>query len=259
MVSRNEKRYSVKQLSKLAGVSIRTLHYYDEIGLLKPAFRSEKGYRYYQRRELFLLQQIRFYRELDFPLQEIKEIMDDPDFDLISALEFHRRQLREKSAHLRKLMETIDKTIEELTETEGKTMKDTDIYAGFKPEDIAGVREEVIERWGEEELLETEGRIRKMGKEGWKDARRRGEEIDRRIAALMDLDPADVKVQQAIQQHFEYMNTFYEVSKERYRGLAQLYIEDERFTAHYEKTATGLADYIHRAINVFCDNDLQVK
>ncbi len=259
MVSKTEKRYSVKQLSKLAGVSIRTLHYYDEIGLLKPAFRSEKGYRYYQRRELFLLQQIRFYRELDFPLQEIKEILEDPDFDLIQALEFHRRQLKEKSAHLRKLLATIDKTIKALTETEGNTMKDTDIYAGFKPEDVPGMRQEVIERWGEKELLDTERRIRNLGKKGWEDARKRGEEIDRLIAGLMNLDPAETKVQRAISLHFEYMNTFYEVSKERYRGLAQMYIDDERFTAHYEKTAVGLANYIHRAINVFCDNDLQVK
>jgi len=127
--------YSVKQLSKLAGVSVRTLHHYDRIGLLKPAFRSEKGYRFYERAELLQLQQILFYKELDFPLKEIGEIINNPNFDLITALEFHKNQLKLRSTRLAELLATIEKTIIEL-KTKNEVMKDNEIYKGFTAEEV---------------------------------------------------------------------------------------------------------------------------
>ena len=119
--------YSVKQLSKLAGVSVRTLHHYDRIGLLKPAFRSDKGYRFYGRNELLQLQQILFFKELDFPLKEIREIINDPNFDLVSALEFHKKQLLLRSKRLDELLATIEKTILINLKTKNEVMKDHEI------------------------------------------------------------------------------------------------------------------------------------
>ena len=181
--------YSVKQLSKLAGVSVRTLHHYDRIGLLKPAFRSEKGYRFYGKKELLQLQQILFYKELDFPLKEIGEIINNPDFDLIEALEFHKEQLILRSKRLDELLTTIEKTIIEL-KTKNEVMKDHEMYKGFSEEEMKSMRTEVAQRWGKDKLLEAEDRIRKMGLEGWEDTKKKGEEISRLLADLMDFAPS---------------------------------------------------------------------
>lgn len=246
-------KYSVKQLSKLAGISIRTLHHYDQIGLLQPAFRSEKGYRYYQKAELLRLQQILFYRELGFPLKAITEILNDPDFDLIKALEFHRKELNKQALRMQQLLVTIDKTIHEL-KNKKEMMKDKELYEGFTPEEVKKMRKEVADRWGEKQLLETEERIRQLGIDDWQDNKKKGEEITQLIADLMDLDPDHAQVQQAIGLYHKHLNFFYEVTKERYRGLAKMYTEDERFKAHYEKFRTGLADYMYKAISFYCDN-----
>ncbi|MDN5203708.1 MerR family transcriptional regulator [Fulvivirgaceae bacterium BMA10] len=249
--------YSVKQLSKLAGVSVRTLHHYDRIGLLKPAFRSEKGYRYYGRTELLTLQQILFYKELDFPLKEIAAIMNDTSFDLLTALEFHKQELKKRSDRLEKLLATIDKTIVEL-KNKNEMMTDKEIYEGFSEEEVRAMKQEVAERWGEEQLTESEERIRKLGKDGWKDTKEKGEEINQLLADLMDLQPSDERVQKAIALHHQYMNTFYEVSKEGYRGLGKMYVEDARFTAYYEKYRKGLAMFIHQAIEVYADSEIKM-
>ena len=251
-------KYSVKQLSKLAGVSVRTLHHYDRIGLLKPAFRSEKGYRYYAREELLLLQQVLLYRELGFTLKAIDEIIHDPAFDLIQALQSHRRELEKRIKDTRQLLQTIDNTIVALkNETEMLTYKD--LYQGFSPEKADAMRKEVAERWGEEKLNEVEERLRKLGRDGWNDLQKKGEEISHMLAELMDLDPQSVPVQEAIALHFKHLNAFYEVTESRYRGLAKMYVEDERFTAHYDAYRKGLATFMLPAIEHFCDNGLKVS
>ena len=246
-------KYSVKQLSKLAGVSIRTLHHYDQIGLLRPAFRSEKGYRYYQHSELLRLQQILFYRELGFQLNAVAEILNDPDFDLIKALQFHRRELHKQADRVQQLLVTIDKTIHKL-KNEKVIMEDKELYAGFTAEEVKKMRAEVTQRWGEKQLLETEARIRQLGADGWQDNKKKGEEITQLLADLMDLDPGHAQVQEAIGLYHKHLNFFYEVTKERYRCLAKMYTEDERFKAHYEKYRTGKADYLYKAIGIYCDN-----
>ena len=247
------KKYTVKALSKLAGISVRTLHHYDKIGLLQPSSRTEKGYRIYERADLLRLQQILFYKELDFSLKEIKAILEDPSFDLIAALEFHKTQIRQRSSRLQELLKTIDKTIAEL-KNQITMLTDKELYEGFNEKEVKAMRKEVIRRWGEKELLEVEERIRKMSKEGWQDVKQKGEEINQLLADLMDHPPADAKVQEAIALHHRHLCHYYEVSEERYRGLGKMYVEDERFKAHYDKYRPGLADFIQKAITVFCDN-----
>jgi DNA-binding transcriptional MerR regulator len=121
--------YTVKEVVAMSGVSVRTLHFYDEIGLLKPAFHGANGYRFYREEELLRLQQILFYRELGFELKQIKEVLDRPDFEKIAALESHRKVLQEELTRTRTLVETIDKTIEHLKGE--KTMKSEELFAGF--------------------------------------------------------------------------------------------------------------------------------
>lgn len=249
--------YSVKQLSKLAGVSVRTLHHYDRIGLLKPAFRSEKGYRFYERKELLQLQQILFYKELDFPLKEIGEIINNPDFDLINALEFHKKELFLRSKRLSELLATIEKTIIEL-KTKNEVMKDIEIYKGFTEAEMKSMKTEVAQRWGKDKLVESENRIRKMGEQGWEDTKNKGEEISQLLAELMDFAPSDPKVQKAIDVHHRFTNQFFDVSLEGYRGLGKMYVEDERFNSHYEKYRPNLASFIQAAINIYCDNDRKI-
>ena len=106
--------YTVKKVAEMSGVSVRTLHFYDEAGLLRPAYIGANGYRFYEASQLLTLQQILFYRELGFELKHIKNVLDRPDFDKVVALESHRRVLRKNLAHTRKLIQTIDKTIERL-------------------------------------------------------------------------------------------------------------------------------------------------
>lgn len=244
-------KYSVKELAQLAKISVRTLHHYDEIGLLKPAFRSDKGYRFYDRKQLLMLQQILFYKELGFSLRDINTVINDPNFDLIAALHSHKKKLKNQAKNLKRLINTIDKTIEELNKNE--IMKDSEIYEGFNPEQVPSIKQEVINRWGDKELKAVEERIRQMGKTGWKETKEKGEEIDQLLADLMDLNPSCDQVQEAIGLHFRHMNLFYEVSKERYLGLGKMYTADERFKNHYEAYRAGLADFIYEGIKVYCE------
>src|SRR5688572_5880028 len=139
--------YTVKQLSDLAGVSVRTLHYYDEIGLLKPTSVAANGYRYYGDEALFRLQQILFYREMDLELLQIKALMDDPGFDLVAALQAHRQALEAKIERLRTLMTTLDGTILHLVGEVNMSKKK--IFKGFSEEKQKQYEQEAIKQYGE--------------------------------------------------------------------------------------------------------------
>lgn len=254
----NRTAYSVKQLAQLAGVSIRTLHYYDKVGLLRPARRAESRYRYYSKEELYRLQQILFYKELDYSLKDIARILDDPDFDLINSLRDHKRELMKRSGRLRQLLDTIDKTILSLKNKEGM-ITDEEIYAGFAKEEVPEIKKEVAERWGADKLEATENNIRKMSKTEWAEVQQEGEEISRWLANLMHLEPSAAEVQRVVKEHHRYMNQFYTIGIPAYRGLGNMYVTDERFKGYYENFREGLAGFLNKAIRVFCDNDLEVK
>src|SRR5512135_267261 len=130
--------YTVQQLARMAGVSVRTLHHYDHIGLLKPSARTAAGYRLYGEADLLRLQQILFFRELDFPLADIQAILDDPGFDQVKALRDHRQLLQHEADRLGRLLKTIEQTISRLTEDNMTMtpMTDEELYEGFTPEQI---------------------------------------------------------------------------------------------------------------------------
>jgi len=252
------KAYTVHQLAEMAGVSVRTLHHYDQIGLLKPSSRTEKGYRQYAQADLLRLQQILFYRELDFPLREIQRALDEPGFDPVKALRAHRRELERRAGRLERLLNTIDKTILKLTE-ETMTLTDDELYAGFTKEERETYPREAEERYGGEQVRQSVERARKLTKAQWAMQKKEGEEVPRLLAARMDKDPGDPEVQALIARHCATIKVFYEVTAEIYRGLGQMYVDDPRFRANYDRFKPGLADFMKLAMEYYAGHTLAKK
>jgi DNA-binding transcriptional MerR regulator len=175
------KTYSVKKLSSLAGVSVRTLHHYDRLGLLKPSVRTEARYRLYGEKELIRLQQILFYKELDFPLQEIRQVLEDPDFDLVTALKSHKTALKDRRDRLTTLLGTIDKTISKL-KGEQIMVTDEELYAGFPKEQAEAYRQEAAAKYGAKVVEDSENNLRKMTKADWANEKGEAEDIARTLA-----------------------------------------------------------------------------
>jgi DNA-binding transcriptional MerR regulator len=249
--------YTVSRLAKMAGVSVRTLHHYDEIGLLVPAQRSPAGYRLYREADLLRLQQVLFFRELDFPLDDIRRILDDPGFDYLAALEKHRRLLHGRAARIGRLLNTIDRTIARLTENDmDDKVTDKELYAGFTKEQRQRYEREVREQYDPDLVAESNRRVRNMTKTQWQALQVEGEEVHLVLAGLMDRPVNDPEVQAAIARHYAMMNQFYPVSAEIYRGLGQLYITNDEFRAFYDNIRPGLADFMQPAMAYYADHTL---
>lgn len=251
---RKYKEYTVHSLAKLAGISVRTLQYYDSIGLLKPSKRTDADYRIYMDKDLLKLQQILFYRELDFPLEDIKNMVNSKKFNTVRALENHRKMLLDKSARTESLVANIDRTIKHLKE---KTMlKDEELYEGFTKEEIKQFKDyekEAQQRWDPEMVKESQKRVRSMSKEQWQKVKQEGEDNTKFLASLINKDPASKEVQDAITKHYAHLNNFYTPNLQMYKGLGELYVTDDRFRAHYDRYVKGLADFIKKAIDVFVE------
>ncbi len=249
--------YTVKQLGKLAGVSARTLHFYDEIGLLRPATRTASGYRLYGERELLILQQIMFFRQLDVPLEEIRCVLADPKFDQARALRRHRELLQAQAGRLGQLIETIDKTLHMLEGT--MTLSDAELYAGFSQEQIDRYKRESREAYGVEVVEESERRAKGMSKGQWQAVRDEGDAVTRGLAGLMDRPVDDPEVQALIARHYKWVCTFWTPDAAAYTGLGQLYTDNPEFRANYDKYAVGLADFLREAMAYYAEHELAGK
>jgi DNA-binding transcriptional MerR regulator len=247
--------YSVSRLAEIARVSVRTLHYYDEIGLLRPSNRSKAGYRQYSRQDLMRLQQILFYRELGLPLMEIRGILDDEAFDPVNSLKNHRTGLIARRERLDKLIATVDQTIIQITE-EKMTISDEELFAAFTPEQAERYREEAEERWGKERVEQTEQELKKLSKYEWEKVQEEGGLVAQKLASLMDRPVEDPDVQQAIARHHAWIENFYPAPADVYRGLGQMYAEHPEFRAFYDRFAEGLADFMQMAMAYFADEEL---
>jgi DNA-binding transcriptional MerR regulator len=247
--------YTVSSLARLAGVSARTLRYYDEIGLLTPSARTESGYRQYDQEDLLRLQQILFYRELEMPLIEIRDILADEDFNPIEALRSHREGLLARSDRLLRLIAAVDSSIEQLEEGQMR-LSDEELFAAFSPEQSDRYRKEAREQYGDARVEETENRLRKLSKEQWKKVQAEGGQVAKQIASLMDQPIETPEVQEAIARHHTWIEHFYQAPASVYRGLGQMYVEHPEFRAFYEQYAPGLADYMKRAMEFFADTQL---
>lgn len=244
--------YAIKQLARIANVSVRTLHHYDEIGLLRPKREKRNNYRLYDSRDLLILQQILFFRELDLPLDKIKQIISSPSFDIKKALLEHKRLIELKKRRLTALAKTIDQTIINISK---KNMDEKQLYDAFGDEDYKKYAHEVEKRWGQTEAYrQSQEKMRKMSKADMDRIKKEGEDLMRDIAAKMELGPKNTEVQSLIQKHYDNLRYFYEPNLEMYRCMANMYVDDQRFTAYFEKFATGLAGFMREAIFFFCDS-----
>lgn len=244
--------YTVKAVADTAGISIRTLHHYDEIGLLRPASLSPAGYRLYGREDLERLQQVLFFRELGFSLKEIKEILDSPHFDRKQALTSHRRLLLEHKRRLERLIESVDQSIGAIER--GETMSESEMFEVFDRKQLEEWREEARQNWGSENVDESWRRASKYTKEDWTKIQAEGQEYTVAIAGLMDRNPADPEVQRQVGRHFKLINDrFYTCTPDVFRGLGEMYVQDSRFAEFYEKVKPGLADFMRQAMAVYAD------
>ncbi len=246
--------YTVKQMAEMSGVSVRTLHHYDEIGLLSPAGRSAAGYRKYSEEDVEKLQQILFFKELGFELGEIAKITGSPDFDRRSALADHKMVLLKKMDRIKAIIKTIDKTMESLER--GNKMNKKEMFGAFDEKTIEEYRKEARARYGEK-AVECERRTAKYAKDDWRAIQDEYAVIYRVIGDMMlkGADPASAAVQEQIGRHYSIINEkFYSCTPEIFRGLGELYVSDARFTAFYENIEKGLAEYMRRAMAAYCDN-----
>ena len=241
--------YSLVELARLAGVTERTLRYYDQIGLLKPRGRSAGGARRYGRDELLRLQQILLYRTLGYSLEHIGAILDDPSFDLLESLLRQREKLQAEQQHMEQLVGLIDKTIEAMND-KSKPLSDRDLYEGLSQEKIDAYRTEAEQRWGDE-FQNSEEHIRQMSKAEVQALKREGEQIVGKLAQMMRLTPEDATVQKTVSEYYNHLNKWNATDKERFRALADMYVEDDRFRAYYDKRAQGLAEWLREAIRKF--------
>ena len=240
--------WSVGEVARTAGVTVRTLHHYDRIGLLRPSARTPSGYRSYHRRDLERLQRILGYRELGFSLEEIAAVLDG-ESDAVAHLRRQRDLLVGRIARLQRMLATLDRTMEARRMGINLTPEEMLEVFGHDPTRYA---EEAEQRWGDTDAYrESRRRTASYTKDDWKAMGAEAGAITQRLAAAMAAGlPADSpEAMDAAQAHREHISRwFYECSTQMHVGLAQMYLADPRFTANYEDVAPGLAQYVHDAI-----------
>jgi MerR family transcriptional regulator, thiopeptide resistance regulator len=239
--------YSVKKLADLAGISVRTLHYYDKVDLLKPQSYGENGYRKYGEKELLRLQQILFFRELDFSLDEIKEIINRPDFDVLNSLETHRKRLTGKIRRLNSLIKTIGNTILNL---KGELkMKEEEYYKGFSREQQEKYEREIRERYGNSALDESKRRMKGWNKTDYQKVQAEGDQIFTAIRDNMSKGADSPEVQKQIQALYEWLNHFYTCNHEMLLGLGHMYNDHPDFVKMWKtKYHENMPEFLLQAI-----------
>ncbi len=243
--------YTVKQLADLASVSPRTLHYYDEIGLLSPSSYGQNGYRYYDEEAVLRLQQILFFRELDFSLAELRIIIDGPAFDTLDVLQAHRRALRQRIGRLNELIHTIDRTVLHLKGT--IKMAITDFFAGFDEAQQERYEQEIAQKFGAIQLNESRQRWGGYTAEQKASVMAEGQAIYLDLVGLLDRSPASPEVQQIIARWHQHIRNFYEPTIAILQGLGHAYAEDPAFAAFYRRIHPDLAEFLRTSIVHYCE------
>jgi DNA-binding transcriptional MerR regulator len=250
--------YTVKQLAKMSGVTVRTLHFYDEVGLLKPASYGANGYRYYEQKQLLVLQQILFFRELGFELKQIHRVLGRPDFDQLAALASHRQVLLKDLNRARRLLQTIDKTIEHL---KGKQkMKDNEMYWGFSHKKQTEHEQYLIDRYGDKmktSIAESHKKTKKWTKADWERAGQEFDQICRDLAGLIgrQLTANSNEAQNMVRRHYQWLKHFWIPTQESYSGHAQLIVDSELRKA-YEPYHPRLAEFLAEGVKIFAAKEL---
>lgn len=250
--------YKINEVAKLAGISVRTLHHYDSIDLLKPAEIGDNQYRLYSDDDLARLQQILFFKELEFPLQDIRTILDNPSFDRGRALLTHKQLLEKKKHRLEQILASVELTLQSIEG--GRAMSKQEM---FEPFDMKRIEEhqkqyeqEVKEQYGSTDAYKESARRTAAYKEDdWKRIHAESEAIYRGIVGAMHKGAADEEVQRYVEQFRSHItSTYYDCTPDIFQGLGDLYVNDPRFTKNIDKYQEGLAVFLREAIHVYCDN-----
>lgn len=248
--------YSINKLSKMAGVSARTLRYYDEIGLLKPLRVTHSGYRVYGLAQTDALQRILFYRTLGVELSQIKTIMESPGYNDAQALAGHLEALLVKRKQIDKLITNVRKTI--LASKGAIAMNDKEKFEGLKKglidENEKKYGKEIREKYGESAVNASIAKMTGMSEEKYAQAKELSDRLNEALKeAFADGDPAGETAQKACELHKQWLMFFWDkYSKQAHKNLGQMYVDDPRFTAHYDEIAVGCAPFLRDALNIFC-------
>ena len=245
--------YTVQKLADLAGVSPRTLRYYDEIGLLSPERLSASGYRIYGEKEVDVLQQILFYKEMGLELEQIKDAIQAPDFNYLKVLQEHLKKLESRRNQLDRLIETVHKTIEK---EEGKAiMSDQEKFEGFKKnlveENEKEYGQEIREKYGDDTVDKSNAKMMNLTEEEYQKMQEIGAEINQILESAVRNNeyPEDVIGEKVALLHKEWLGfTWPSYSPQAHRGLVQMYVADERFKQYYDKNVEGCAQFLKAAV-----------
>lgn len=247
--------YTVQKLGALAGISTRTLRYYDEFGILKPARINSSGYRIYGQAEVDRLQQILFYRELGLSLEGIRDIVTSPSFDGARALREHHDKLLQRRQQLDRLIANVEQT---LAHTEGRiTMSNDEKFVGFKQKLIDDNEQkygqEIREKYGEDAVEKSNRKLKNMTEEQYAAIQQLEADMFASLEqAMEDGDSAGELAQKAADLHRQWLSFYWDTyTKEAHAGVAQMYVDDERFTAYYDKRRPGLAGFLRDAVHVY--------
>ncbi|MBV7272501.1 MerR family transcriptional regulator [Clostridium sp. PL3] len=247
--------YTVQKLANLAGVSTRTLRYYDEIGLLKPARISSSGYRIYGKNEIDKLQLILFYRELGINLESIQDIITSSSFERSKALKEHHQKLLGKRKQLDLLIANVDKTIKSIEG--GITMSDREKFEGFKKKLIDDNEKkygkEIREKYGEEAVNISNSKIKNMTQEEYARVTRIEKDMFEALETAFETgDAASELAKKAADLHRQWISFYWDTyTKEAHAGVARMYVDDERFKAYYDKEKPGIAEFLRDAILIY--------
>ncbi len=245
--------YSIQQLSRLSGVTTRALRWYDKIGLLKPSRRTEGGYRRYGPAEVDRLQDVLYYRALGVELAQVKAILDDPSFDRLAVLRGHLAALKEEQGRIQRLIHSVQETI--LTQERNEIMSDERKFEAFKRQALEEYgrtfEAESREKYGDIEVDEMITRIKGVTRERYAEWERLGKEILEKLSAAVaaGADPAGEAGKEIAALHRRWLTvTGNEYDVQRHRSLAELYVQDERFTAYYDREQPGCAQFLRNAV-----------
>lgn len=255
--------YTVKQLSELSGVSVRTLHYYEEQGLLNPAYYGANGYRYYEEQELLQLQQILFFKKLGFTLKQIGKVIGRSDFDQLAALHSHKKALTRELEKIDLLLKTVDKTIKHI---QGKRkMKDRELFDGFN---ITLVEAKEGHSYSAAEKLVFESvknptknvtDVEERGKAYYDNINKKAHDLFKAVVHCIEkgLDPAADEVQKIIKKHHAFMELINNTTKEVYKAMAELYEEHPAFRKQLDILHPKLASFMAEGMRLFAEQSLR--
>lgn len=241
------KKYTVNQLAKEAKITVRTLHYYDQINLLKPSQRSDKGYRLYDFQDKLKLQQILFYKEIGLSLNQIKTQFDNPNYDPYQTLKAQKKEIEQKLYSYKKLLKTLEKTIKNFNPNQ----MSHDLYEGL-PDETKKHRQEAIQRWGDK-VIQSENNLSKLTPKQKEGLIQEGKDIANKLGEALKQNKQfnSQNTQDLIKSYHKHMQNFYDCTPEIFKNLGQMYVDDPRFTKYYEDITPGLANYVNQAIQYY--------